>query len=68
VNINTGTVIPRTHFSGQRVSAKLLREVFAGQARLLAERAERNLPIDLRSLGGLVRLYVVLVLCDEEEL
>jgi len=60
--VNTNTeVIPRTRSSGQRVSRQLLREVFAAQARLLAARAERDLAIDIRSVGSLVRVFAALL-------
>jgi hypothetical protein len=39
-----------------------LREIFSGQARLLAGRAERNLPIDLTSLERLFALGELLEL------
>ena len=39
----------------------LIRSVFAGQCRLLAERAERNLAIDDRSVENLLRIYENLV-------
>ena len=34
-----------------------LRPLFAGQARLLAERSERGLPIDVRSLWNLACVF-----------
>ena len=39
-----------------------LRIVFAGQARLLASRAERALPLDARSIRSLLRVYRQLML------
>jgi hypothetical protein len=38
-----------------------LRAIFSGQARLLAVRAERGLPIDERSLLNLLGIYVLIV-------
>ena len=35
----------------------VLRQAFSGQARLLASRAERDLPLDVRSIKNLLRLY-----------
>jgi hypothetical protein len=35
-----------------------LRAAFVGQARLLAERAERGLPIGLQSVRNLLRVFV----------
>jgi len=43
-------------------SAADLRILFAGQAKLLAARAEAGLPIDVRSLLNLVRMYRKMVL------
>ena len=40
------------------------RIIFAGQARLLAARAEAGLPIDFRSLFNLVRAYRALVVAE----
>ena len=42
--------------------SRSLRSVFAGQCRLLAERAERNLAIDDRSVANLLRIYENLVI------
>ncbi len=44
------TRTPKAQLHGSRVA-------FAGLARLLAARAERDLPIDVRSLVGLLRVY-----------
>lgn len=43
------------------VSLSDLRALFSGQARLLALRAERGLPIDKRSVWNLLRVSVVLL-------
>lgn len=40
------------------------RRLFAGQARLLAERAERGLPIDKRSVVNLLRAFVAIARRD----
>jgi hypothetical protein len=45
-------------------SAADLRTLFAGQAKLLAARAEAGLPIDVRSLLNLVRAYRALVVAE----
>ncbi len=41
--------------------SRSIRSVFAGQCRVLAERAERNLTIDDRSVENLLRIYENLV-------
>jgi len=43
---------------------EFLRFAFAGQCRLLAERAERQLTIDDRSVENLFRIYESLVIED----
>lgn len=40
----------------------ILRQAFTGQARLLALRAESGLPLDIRSVRNLLRLYRQLML------
>lgn len=54
--------VPRTLSAGQPAhpcKPDLGRRLFAGQARLLAERAERGLRIDRRSVFNLLRVYAI---------
>lgn len=44
-----------------------LRPLFAGQARLLAERSERGLPIDVRSLFNLAFAYVAITEAESDD-
>lgn len=39
-----------------------LRQVFVGQFRIVRERVYRGLPVDMRSLAGLLRVFRLLVL------
>jgi hypothetical protein len=44
-----------------------LRPIFAGQARLLAERSERGLPIDVRSLSNLAFAYLEITEAERDD-
>ena len=53
--------IHKIYFCADR-SERSLRETFAGQARLLAARADRGLPLDLTSLRRLLDLGELITL------
>jgi len=55
----------RTH---KACRSQILRAAFIAQARLLAARAERGLPIGLRSLRNLCRVFVGLATEEPREL
>lgn len=44
-----------------------LRPLFAGQARLLAERSEQGLPIDVRSLFNLAFAYLAITEAESDD-
>jgi hypothetical protein len=44
-----------------------LRPIFAGQARLLAERSERGLPVDVRSLFNLAFAYLAITEAERDD-
>jgi len=57
----SGQHAARPETPDSKSESAFLRSVFAGQARLLAERAERNPMIDDRSVSNLVRIYQTVV-------
>jgi hypothetical protein len=58
---------PTSKQKAELPAAAELRPLFAGQARLLAERSERGLPIDVRSLFNLACAYLAIAEAERDD-